>query len=521
MNDKYKNLDKILKEAAEKLWAAAGLKPSERTMPVLGLIFLKFADVKFSYVAKELADKYSSGRREPSPTDYQAQGALFIPEEARYSNLVQLPENKSMAGAIENAMELVEKNNDSISGVLPRDYKKIDNKLLHTLVRLFNDLPDSIEGDYFGRVYEYFLGNFAMSEGQKGGEFFTPRSLVKLIVEIIEPYHGRILDPACGSGGMFVQSAKFVEKHQKDPSAELAIYGQEIVTQNVNIAKMNLAVNGLEGEIKQADSYKEDLFDSVGKFDYVMANPPFNGKGVDKDTIKDNPRFKLGMPSTDNANYLWIQMFYSALSSQGRAGFVMANSASDARNSEQDIRKKLIESGVADVVVSISPNFFYTVTLPCTLWFLDKGKVNTERKDKVLFIDARKFYNQIDRAHRDFSEEHIQFLSDIVRIYRGHEPEYPNNQLFKEHFDSKKYKDIKGVCKLASVSEVKEQDYSLNPGRYVGVTDKVSDDFDFIERFEELNEELEVLNSEARTLEVEISNNAKKLLGMNGDDNQR
>lgn len=518
MNDKYKNLDKILKEAAEKLWAAAGLKPSERTMPVLGLIFLKFADVKFSYVFKQLADKYSSGRRESSPTDYQAQGALFIPEEARYSNLVQLPENKSMAEAIENAMELVEKNNDSIGGVLPRDYKKIDNKLLHTLVRLFNDLPDSIEGDYFGRVYEYFLGNFAMSEGQKGGEFFTPRSLVKLIVEIIEPYHGRILDPACGSGGMFVQSAKFVEKHQKDPSAELAIYGQEIVTQNVNIAKMNLAVNGLEGEIKQADSYKEDLFDSVGKFDYVMANPPFNGKGVDKDTIKDNPRFKLGMPSTDNANYLWIQMFYSALNNNGRAGFVMANSASDARNSEQDIRKKLIESGVADIVVSISPNFFYTVTLPCTLWFLDKGKVSTDRKDKVLFIDARKFYNQIDRAHRDFSDEQIQFLSDIVRVYRGHEPEYPDNPLFKEHFDSKKYKDIKGVCKLASVSEIKEQDYSLNPGRYVGVTDKVVDDFDFIERFEELNEELEVLNAEARTLEEEISTNAKKLLGMNGDE---
>jgi type I restriction enzyme M protein len=517
MNDKYKNLDKILKEAAEKLWGAAGLKPSERTMPVLGLIFLKFADVKFSDVSKEIAEKFSSGRRDPSPTDYQAHGALFIPDEARYSNLVQLSENKLMAEAIENAMELVEKNNDSIRGILPRDYKKIENKLLHTLVRLFNDLPDHIEGDYFGRVYEYFLGNFAMSEGQKGGEFFTPRSLVKLIVEIIEPYHGRILDPACGSGGMFVQSAKFVEKNKKDPSAELAVYGQEIVTQNVNIAKMNLAVNGLEGEIKQADSYKEDLFDSVGKFDFVMANPPFNGKGVDKDTIKDNPRFKLGMPSTDNANYLWIQMFYSALNNNGRAGFVMANSAGDAKNSEEEIRKKLIESGVVDVVVSISPNFFYTVVLPCTLWFFDKGKVSTNRKDKVLFVDARKFYTQIDRAHRDFSEDHIQFLSDIVRVYRGHESEYPGNSLFKEHFENNKYRDIKGICKLATLTEIKEQDYSLNPGRYVGITDNVTEDFDFLERFEELNEGLEVLNAEARVLEEEISMNAKKLLGLNGD----
>lgn len=517
MNEKYKNLEINLYESAKQLWSNADLKPSERTQPVLGLIFLKFADVLFARTHDTLTNDNKSGRRIISKVDYQAEGILFLPEKARYSYLISLSEGQDVSQAIEDAMELIENENDSVKGVLPRGYKKFDNSMLLTLLRQFNSVPTDIEGDVFGRIYEFFLGNFAQNEGQKGGEFFTPTSLVKLIVEIIEPYSGKILDPACGSGGMFVQSAKFVKEHKKDPTKELRIYGQELVTQNVNIAKMNLAINGLEGKVMQGNTYKEDLHDSVGEFDFVMANPPFNGKGVDKDTIKDNPRFKFGMPSTDNANYLWIQTFYSALNKNGRAGFVMANSASDARHSELKIRQKIIEEGVVDVMVSVSPNFFYTVTLPCTLWFFDKGKAKTDRKDKVLFLDARKFFKQVDRAHREFSEDQIHFLSDVVRLYRGLEPEHSDNVLFKEYFKDSKYKDIKGICKVATVDEIKEQGYSLNPGRYVGVNYQEQDDFDFQTRFKELNEKLEILNAEAHELEDQISNNAKKLLGLNGD----
>ena len=286
MNDKYKDLEENLWQAANQLWSNADLKPSERTQPVLGLIFLKFADVLFTRIHNKLEEANKSGRREISKVDYQAEGVLYLPEKARYSYLINLTESHDIAQAIEDAMKLIEDENDSVKGVLPRSYKKFDHSLLLTLLKQFNAIPTDIEGDVFGRIYEYFLGNFASSEGQKGGEFFTPTSLVKLIVEIIEPYNGKILDPACGSGGMFVQSAKFVKEHKKDPTKELRVYGQELVTQNVNISKMNLAINGLEGNVMQGNTYKEDLHNSVGAFDYVMANPPFNGKGVDKDTIR-------------------------------------------------------------------------------------------------------------------------------------------------------------------------------------------------------------------------------------------
>ena len=320
-----------------------------------------------------------------------------------------------------------------------------------------------------------------MAEGQKGGEFFTPTSLVKLIVEIIEPYHGKILDPACGSGGMFVQSAHFVENHHRKASSEISVYGQEKVADTVRLCKMNLAVHGLSGDIKEGNTYYEDIHNSVGAFDFVMANPPFNVKKVDFEKVKGDKRLPLGTPSTDNANYLWIQHFWSALNEKGRAGFVMANSASDARGTEAEIRKQLIESNAVDVMVSIGSNFFYTVTLPCTLWFLDKGKARTARKDKILFIDAREIFTQVDRAHREFTAEQIEKIAGIVRSYREEEGSEP-------------YEDIKGLCKVSTLDEVREQGYSLNPGRYVGVAENVEEDFDFIERLEELNEELEGLN---------------------------
>ena len=284
---------------------------------------------------------------------------------------------------------------------------------------------------------------------------------------------------------------------------------------------MNLAVHSMSGDIRLGNSYYEDLHESVGKFDFVMANPPFNVDRVDKERIKDDPRFPFGMPRNDNANYLWIQLFYSSLDSKGRAGFVMANSAADARQSEMEIRKKLLQSQSVDVMVAIGPNFFYTVTLPCTLWFLDRGKKKTKRKDKVLFIDARHTFKQIDRAHRKFSPKQIEYLANIVRLYRGEKPEFiageddevpgeePN---LKATFPKLKYADVSGLCKVATLKEIEEQGWSLNPGRYVGVADRDEDDFDFAERLEELNEELEVLNSEASELKERIADNVAKLL---------
>jgi type I restriction enzyme M protein len=313
---------------------------------------------------------------------------------------------------------------------------------------------------------------------------------------------------------MFVQSARFVENHKKNPSAEISIYGQEKVAETVRLCKMNLAVHGLAGQIGQGNSYYEDIHKSVGKFDFVMANPPFNVDRVDKERIKDDPRFPFGMPRVDNANYLWIQLFYSALNQTGRAGFVMANSASDARGSELEIRKMLIVSHAVDVMIAVGSNFFYTVTLPCTLWFFDKGKKDIARKDKVLFIDARHIYRQIDRAHRDFTPEQIEFLANIVRLYRGEEPETTggSESLLNEKFPDGQYADLPGLCKVATVTEIEAQGWSLNPGRYVGVAERAADDFDFKEKLEELNEELEMLNAEARELEARIAENVAKLL---------
>jgi type I restriction enzyme M protein len=412
-------------------------------------------------------------------------------------------------------MKAIEAENEDLRDVLPKTYKRLENATLVELLKLLGSVPMDIEGDAFGKIYEYFLGNFARAEGQKGGEFFTPTAVVKLIVEVIEPFHGRIFDPACGSGGMFVQSARFVENHKKDPHREISIFGQEKVAETVRLCKMNLAAHGLSGDVRQGNSYYENLHAAVGRFDFVMANPPFNVDRVDKERIKDDKdRFPFGMPRVDNGNYLWIQLFSSALNDTGRAGFVMANSASDARGSELEIRKQLIQSGAVDVMIAVGSNFFYTVTLPCTLWFLDRGKRQTARKDKVLFLDARHIYRQIDRAHRDFTPEQIEFLANIVRLYRGEEPETANGSgpLTQENFPKGKYDDVAGLCKVATLAEIEAQGWSLNPGRYVGVAERAADEFDFAERLEEMNEELEGLHVEARELEERIAANVVQLL---------
>jgi type I restriction enzyme M protein len=410
------------------------------------------------------------------------------------SYLLRLPEGDNIGKAINDAMKAIDAENEELRGVLPTNYTQLNNDTLVALLKTFSEIPMDIEGDIFGKIYEYFLGKFAMSEGQKGGEFFTPTAIVKLIVEIIEPFQGRIFDPACGSGGMFVQSARFVQNHQQNPSTDISIYGQEKTAETVRLCRMNLAVHGLSGDIRQANSYYENVHNCRGRFDFVMANPPFNVDGVDKEKIKDDRRYPFGMPRVDNANYLWIQEFYSALNEHARA-------------SELDIRRKLIEANVVDVMISIGSNFFYTVTLPCTLWFFDKGKYNTERRDKILFIDARHIFTQIDRAHREFTPDQIEFIANIVRLYRNAAIETTNGSAahMQEVFPIGTYADVPGLCKVATLQEIEAQGWSINPGRYVGVAERAIDDIDF-------KEKLEVLNAEARELEERISENVAMLL---------
>lgn len=549
-------IESRLWEAADQLRANSSLTAQEYSRPVLGLIFLKYADRRFTEAETELKATSTGSRRTIGKIDYQAKGVMYLPEQARYSHLIKLPEGSDIGKAINQAMDAIEGENEELRGILPREYNRFDNTLLFELLKIFNGIPMDVEGDVFGKIYEYFIGKFAMAEGRGGGEFFTPTSIVKLIVNIIEPFHGRIYDPASGSGGMFVQSAKFVEEHQKRPSDEIAVYGQESKEVNLRIGKMNLAVHGVSGDIRLGNTYYEDHHNSLGRFDFVMANPPFNVNGVDKERIKDDPRYRRGIPKADNANYLWIQDFYSALNEKGRAGFVMSNQAGDARQSELEIRKQLIQSGHVDVMVAVAPNFFYTVALPVTLWFFGKGKPEN-RQDNVLFVDARKIYAQVDRAHREFIHAQIEYLSTIVRMYRDEKPQKDflsyveeevkriNERLAElnkrerptkaeqeeitlinrdlkilEHlkedwqvnFPDGFYKDVKGLCKVATLEEIEAQGWSLNPGRYVGVAEGKEDDFDFAERLEELNEELEVLNAEAGELQKQIAGNVTKLL---------
>ena len=492
-------------EAADQLRANSGLKASEYASPVLGLIFLRYADERFAQTADAMGT--GSARRPIGPDDYQAAGALYLPEQSRFETLLNLPEDADIGKALNQAMGGIEVYNPDLRGMLPRDYSRIPDDILGELLRLLRALPGAIEGDGFGLIYEYFLGKFAFSEGQKGGEFFTPTSIVRLIVEILEPFHGKIYDPACGSGGMFVQSARFVERHRRDPGQELSIYGQEKTGDTVRLANMNLAVHGLSGNIREGNTYYEDLHDSVGKFDFVMANPPFNVNKIDKTKLEDDPRFPFGLPKPDNGNYLWIQTFYSALNNTGRAGFVMANSASDARGSELEIRRKLIEDCSVDVIIAVGTNMFYTVTLPVTLWCLDQGKKHTDRADQVLFIDAREIYNQIDRAHRDWTPQQTELLANIVRLWRGEEPEFDagSEEMLSAVLPKSAYGDVPGLCAVASLSQIKEQAWSLNPGRYVGTSFESLDQGVFIEEVARLSTEFASLTGSAADIADRVS----------------
>ncbi len=522
-------LEKRLWDAADQFRANSGLKAQEYSGPILGLIFLRFAEVRFAIQRSKLEGAGASarrGRRVDEPVAYHAEGILYLAAEARFDYLLTLPEVADIGARVNAAMREIERHNPQLAGVLPKTYNLFTSTLLKELLKKVSEIPASADYDAFGRIYEYFLGEFARTEGQKGGEFYTPSSIVRLLAEVIEPFHGRILDPACGSGGMFVQSARFVAEHQKNPAAELAICGVEKTDETGRLCRLNLAVHGLEGDIRHGgnvNSYYDDPHTATGQFDFVLANPPFNVNAVDKERLKDRVgagrRFPFGLPRTDNANYLWIQLFYSSLNTTGRAGFVMANSASDARSSEQEIRQKLIEARAVDVMVAVGPNMFYTVTLPCTLWFFDKGKAKTKRADTVLFIDARHIYRQVDRAHRDWTPAQIGFIANLVRLYRGEALDLTVGtgetvQKLKDVFgDPSAYADVPGLCRAATIAEIEAQGWSLNPGRYVGVApgEDVSDE-DFKEQLEALNEELEALNAQARELEQIIAANVVGIL---------
>ena len=682
-----KQLEDDLWRSADTLRANSDLKSSEYSTPVLGLIFLKFADNRYRRFEKDIKKEYvrlKGTRREKRLSDIAIEKCgFFLPDHARYDYLLNLPGEADMAGDIKKSMEAIEEYKPELQGVLPRDeYFRLirTNKgIPGQLLKNFSNIPRTADGDMFGQIYEYFLGNFAMAEGQGGGEFFTPRSVVRLMVEIIEPFGGTVFDPACGSGGMFVQSKHFIDRHRDElkngNGRDIYVYGQEKTLETVKLARMNLAVNGLRGDVKQTNTYYENPHDSFGRFDYVLTNPPFNVDDVSLGEVEKDRRFNtFGIPrrkskakkkdqgkeTVPNANYLWINLFATSLNEKGRAALVMANSASDARHSEADIRRTLIGNNLIYGMLTLPSNMFYTVTLPATLWFFDKAKTD----DRILFIDARNIFIQMDRAHRVFSEEQIsniavishlrhgkrekfvrlidryfeqgmeklaenkqqvepvvqqllevlennggkqavidlkqqwdglkqlqinydaylgkhagetsvsrknkaqhalreifdpffaglhEGLKQLGKIIRRHEKkqaeaaEKENRRLvidrkikvlktaleelraevktaesffthilwLQERFPNAEYEDVTGLCKLASLHEIKEQDYSLNPGRYVGVVieEDGKTEEEFIEGLLEMNDELSKLNDNVRNLEAVIEGNIRQISG--------
>jgi type I restriction enzyme M protein len=431
-----RKLEAELWRAADQLRANSKLTASEYSMPVLGLIFLRHAFNRFQKVKleveKDLPSHPQRGKRPVNKKDFEERNAMFLPPQAQFEYLVALPESADLGEAIDNAMKAIEDEYDNLKGVLPKNFSVFSKDLLRELLRIFNkEVLQKAEGDLFGKIYEFFLNKFAMTGAQEGGEFFTPGSLVQTIVNVIEPDHGVVFDPACGSAGMFVQTGYFIESEGLKPAEKVTFYGQEKAELNTKLAKMNLAVHGLEGNIQEGNTFYEDKQDMVGKADFVMANPPFNVDGVDKgkEAVKRDPRLvldgKVNLPKNDNANYLWIQYFYNYLKPTGRAGFVMASSASDAGHSEKDIREKLVKTGAVDVMMAIGNNFFYTRSLPCTLWFFDRAKEKDKKKsDKVLMLDARKIYRKVTSKVNDFSPEQLQNIICIVNLYRGNTKQF-------------------------------------------------------------------------------------------------
>lgn len=623
-----RKLEDELWESADLLRAGSKLTSNQYCMPVLGLIFLRYAYSRFKLVEAEvLKDRpVRAGRVLPVEAgDFISRSALFLPKEAQYSYLVELPSDVSSAGikningetmsslgeVVNNAMELVEQQSEQLRGVLPKDYTMFSDELLSELLRIFNNSAlDDVGGDIIGRIYEYFLNKFAKNVAQDDGVFFTPKSLVKMIVNVLEPTRGTLLDPACGSGGMFVQTGDFVEHSGMRANNTMTFFGQEKVEYNAKLCLMNLAVHGLTGVIKsgdEANTFYHDAHNLEGSCDYVMANPPFNVDKVKGESAQNAGRLPFGLPAVNknkeigNANYLWISYFYAYLNERGRAGFVMASSATDSQSKDKDIREKLVQTGHVDVMVSVGNNFFYTKSLPCTLWFFDKGK-KEELLDKVLFIDARSYYTVVDRTLNEWSDWQLKNLNAIVWLYRGETDKYESlikqyfeyihampmpfeemgisaelteqmlsindiQQLSKllaataaardahsaakkaeienaakkdkkrlsnvldtdleyfkyctdiveaalwltEKFGDGEYKDIPGLCKIATMEEIKDKGYSLTPGAYVGVAPVEDDGVDFRERMTEIHKEMLALQEESNRLMAIISKNWEEM----------
>ena len=608
-----KKLEAELWESADLLRQGSKLTSSQYCMPVLALLFLRYAFSRFKMVGAEiLQSRPSRGGRVMSveASDFAAKSALFLPQEAQYDYLVNLPANIADAGlktkdgkdinslgeAVNYAMQLVEEQSEQLTGVLPKSYTMFADDLLSDLLRIFNNKTiDEVGGDMIGRIYEYFLSKFAKAVASDDGVFFTPKSLVKMLVNVLEPTSGIMLDPACGSGGMFVQTGDFVNQAGLNANTQMTFYGQEKVEYNAQLCLMNMAVHGLNGKIvsgDEANSFYHDAHNLEGKCDYVMANPPFNVDKVKSESAWAAGRLPFGLPGVNakskeigNANYLWISYFHAYLNDHGRAGFVMASSATDSANKDRDIREKLVRTGDVDVMVSVGNNFFYTLSLPCSLWFFDKAK-RAENRDKVLFIDARNYYTVVDRTLNEWTEWQLRNLQAIVHLYRGEKGKYQSlirdyikvldnasapltperlEEVIKtgqrefstrftailesekkqakeaiatatrkekkqveaewketieywedlvetarqfewltEKFGEGEYKDVLGLCKIATIQEIEEKNYSLTPGAYVGVAEAEDDGVDFQERMIEIHAELKRLNDESNVLMDEI-----------------
>lgn len=575
-----RKLEADLWESADLLRAGSKLTSSQYCMPVLALLFLRYAYSRFKMVEAELLKNRPSrgGRVMPvEPSDFAAKSALYLPREAQFDYLVNLSDDQPLGEAVNRAMTLVEEQSEQLTGILPKSYTMFSDELLRELLRIFNNKTlDEIGGDVIGRIYEYFLSKFAKAVASDDGVFFTPKSLVKMLVNVLEPEQGIMLDPACGSGGMFVQTGDFVNAGGMNANTQMTFYGQEKVEYNAQLCLMNMAVHGLNGRIvsgDEANSFYHDAHNLAGKCDYVMANPPFNVDKVKAESASAAGRLPFGLPRVNaktkeigNANYLWISYFYAYLNDHGRAGFVMASSATDSANKDRDIREKLVLTGDVDVMVSVGNNFFYTLSLPCSLWFFDKAK-RLENKNRVLFIDARNYYTVVDRTLNEWSEWQLKNLQAIVHLYRGEKEKYQQllsdykavlgdttvasaqealdkqktaakeaiaaaqrkekkrieaeqNTLIAEledtletarqfewlteKFGDGEYQDVLGLCKIATIDEISEKNYSLTPGAYVGVAEQEDDGVDFHERMTEIHAELGKLNQEANVLMEEI-----------------
>ncbi len=515
-----KELEKELWDAADSLRANSKMTAAEYKDPLLGLVLLRFAQNRYEdakiQIEEQLPVNPRTGKqRAATKDDYAAAGAIMLPESSKYDYLADLPESEDLAQAINNAMKQIEAEYPDLAGILPKSYQEFSDALLKDLVRVFNsDSVRNAKGDVFGRIYEFFLMKFSMqgAGAQEGGEFFTPPSLVNLIVNFIQPNHGVIHDPACGSGGMFVQTAHFIKSHSnKSVNEAITVYGTELKSNNAKLAKMNLAIHGIDGKIIESNSFYSNPHSLTGKCDFVMANPPFNVDKIDAKNkfLTEDKRLPFGAPKTgkgtiSNGNYLWMQYFYSYLNKTGRAGFVMASSATDAGHGEKLIRKQLIESGAVECIVSIANNFFYTRSLPCHVWFFNKGK-SAANKKKILMLDARNTFRKVSTTINEFSEEQMEGLTAIMDAFRGNTPKVAkDNTWFHEHFPKGKYQDVEGLCKVVDLEEVVEQDYSLTPGRYVGVKIDIDMDFDYKGRMKEIHSELAKLNKEANNLMGQI-----------------